>query len=290
MVGAREPSRLGYDPSWPGLAFEYGVRMATRARRTGRWLIAVALVAAAGGFAAWAQFRGDSNDPWEVEVVAEFPHDPAAFTQGLVISGGNLYESTGRYGASSIRRVDIETGQIERLGALNARLFGEGLTIRGDRAYQLTWQSGLGIVYDVDTFEILETFRYAGEGWGLTHDGTHLILSDGTAVLRFIDPENYEQAKRLTVRDGDLELTRLNELEYIRGEIWANVWYEDRIARISPADGRVLGWIDLTDIYPSWQRGSRDEVLNGIAFDAATQRLFVTGKNWPTLYEIRIVE
>ncbi len=264
--------------------------MATRAPRTGKWLIAAALVAGAGGFAAWAQFRGGSSDPWQVEVVAEFPHDPAAFTQGLVISGGRLYESTGRYGASSIREVDIETGQVERMGALNGRLFGEGLTIRGDRAYQLTWQSGLGIVYEVATFEILETFRYDGEGWGLTHDGTHLILSDGTAVLRFLDAESYEQVRRLTVRDGDVELTRLNELEYIRGEIWANVWYEDRIARISPTDGSVLGWIDLADLYPSWQRGSRDEVLNGIAFDTATQRLFVTGKNWPKLYEIRIIE
>lgn len=264
--------------------------MAKRARRTGRWLTAAALLAAAGGFAAWAQFRVGGSDLWQVEVVAEYPHDPAAFTQGLVFSGGRLYESTGRYGASSIREVDIETGRVERMGALNGRLFGEGLTIRGDRAYQLTWQSGLGIVYDVATFEILETFRYDGEGWGLTHDGTHLILSDGTAVLRFFDPENYEQVRRLAVRDGDVELARLNELEYVRGEVWANVWYEDRIARISPTDGSVLGWIDLTDLYPSWQRASRDEVLNGIAFDAETQRLFVTGKNWPKLYEIRIVE
>ena len=264
--------------------------MATRTRRTGIWLIAAALVAAAGGFAAWAQFRGGSSDPWQIEVVAEYPHDPSAFTQGLAISDGRLYESTGRYGASSIRRVDIETGQVERMGALNSRLFGEGLTIRGDRAYQLTWQSGLGIVYDLATFEILETFRYEGEGWGLTHDGTHLILSDGTAALRFLDPESYEQVKRLTVREGDLELTRLNELEYISGEVWANVWYEDRIARISPTDGSVLGWIDLSDLYPSWQRASTDEVLNGIAFDAATQRLFVTGKNWPKLYEIRVIE
>ncbi len=253
-------------------------------------MVAAALVAGAGGFAAWAQFRGGSSDPWQVEVVAEYPHDPAAFTQGLAISSGRLYESTGRYGASSIREVDIETGQVERMGALNGRLFGEGLTIRGDRAYQLTWQSGLGIVYDVSTFEILETFRYDGEGWGLTHDDTHLILSDGTAVLRFFDPESYQQVRRLTVREGDAELGRLNELEYVHGEIWANVWYEDRIARISPADGRVLGWIDLADLYPSWQRGSRDEVLNGIAFDAAAERLFVTGKNWPKLFEIRIIE
>lgn len=262
---------------------------AKRARRTGGWLVAAVLAVAAGGFAAWAQLRGGA-ELWRVDVIAEYPHDPAAFTQGLVASGGYLYESTGRYGASSIREVEIETGQVARISALNARLFGEGLTIIGDRAYQLTWRSGLGIVYDLATFDVLDTFRYEGEGWGLTHDGSHLILSDGSASLRFLDPESYAQVRRLTVRDGDQELPRLNELEYIDGEIWANVWYEDRIARISPSDGAVLGWIDLSELYPSWQRSSTDAVLNGIAFDTEAQRLFVTGKNWPRLYEVRIVE
>ena len=262
---------------------------AKRARRTWGWLVAAALAVAAGGFAAWAQLRGGA-ELWQVDVIAEYPHDTAAFTQGLVASGGYLYESTGRYGASSIREVEIETGQVARISALNARLFGEGLTIIGDRAYQLTWRSGLGIVYDLATFDVLDTFRYEGEGWGLTHDGSHLILSDGSASLRFLDAESYEQLRRLTVRDGDRELPRLNELEYIDGEIWANVWYEDRIARISPSDGAVLGWIDLSELYPSWQRSSTDAVLNGIAFDTEAQRLFVTGKNWPTLYEIRVVE
>ncbi len=252
-------------------------------------MLAASLVAAAGGFAAWAQLnRGPAL--WQIEVIEEYPHDPSAFTQGLAISGGRLYESTGRYGASSIRRLDIATGQVERISALNGRLFGEGLTILGDRAYQLTWRSGLGIVYDVETFDVAETFRYDGEGWGLTHDGTHLIVSDGSSALRFLDPASYEQVRRITVRDEDREVTRLNELEYIRGEVWANIWYEDRIARISPADGAILGWIDLSELYPSWRRGSEEDVLNGIAFDAAAERLFVTGKNWPKLYEIEVVD
>jgi len=222
---------------------------------------------------------------WWARIVGEYPHDASAFTQGLVIHEGRMYESTGQYGQSSLRRVDIETGEVERKVLLAPEYFGEGIAILGDRLYQLTWKNRAIIVYDVGTFDVLETAPYSGEGWGLTHDGTHLILRDGTASIRFLDPETLDVVKTVTVREGDDAVNRLNELEYVRGEIWANVWYRDRIVRISPLDGRVLGWIDLSGLAERSKRGPED-VLNGIAFDAASDRLFVTGKNWPKLYEI----
>ena len=229
-----------------------------------------------------------AGNVWWARTVGEYPHDASAFTQGLVVHGGRMYESTGQYGCSSLRRVDIETGEIERKVSLAPGYFGEGIAILGDRLYQLTWKNRIIIVYDVGTFDVLETVPYSGEAWGLTQDGVHLILSDGTASIRFLDPETLEVLKTVIVRDGDHTVDRLNELEYVRGEIWANVWYRDRIVRISPLDGRVLGWIDLTSLAGRSKR-DREDVLNGIAFDAASGRLFVTGKNWPTLYEIEVM-
>jgi glutamine cyclotransferase len=241
------------------------------------------------GLAAWAQLEARRGpEIWAFEVVAAYPHDPSAFTQGLTVHEGVLYEGTGQYGASSVRRVDLATGRIERLRALDGRYFGEGIAILGGKLYQLTWQNGVGIVYDLQTFDVVETFRYNGEGWGLTQDGAHLIVSDGSPTLRYLDPATFTVVRELAVRDGDLPVERLNELEYVDGEIWANIWYEDRIARISPQSGAVLGWVDLAMLYPRSARGS-EAVLNGIAYDAAAERLFVTGKNWPQLYEIRIV-
>lgn len=172
--------------------------------------------------------------------------------------------------------------------SLDPAYFGEGITVLGERLYQLTWKNHVIVVYDVNTFDVLETVPYGGEGWGLTHDGTHLILSDGSATLRFLDPETMKVEREVTVYEEKEEVTRLNELEYIRGEIWANVWYQDRIVRISPVDGSVLGWIDLGSLSKRSKR-SREDVLNGIAFDADSDRLFVTGKNWPTLYEIEVM-
>jgi glutamine cyclotransferase len=235
-------------------------------------------------FVACAQVDSDSS-PWQPTVIAAFPHDPTAFTQGLAIYQGKLFEGTGQYGASSIRSVDIESGEVDRFLPINRLYFGEGITIVGNRLYQLTWQNGVGFVYDVDTFAPIQTFRYAGEGWGLTFDGHNLILSDGTETLRFLDPEDFRVVRSVQVSDGERPVVRLNELEYINGEIWANVWYEDRIARISPATGLVVDWVDLSAIYPASQRPS-DNVLNGIAFDAVNNRLFVTGKNWPQLFEL----
>ena len=229
-----------------------------------------------------------AGNVWWARTVSEYPHDASAFTQGLVVHGGRMYESTGQYGCSSLRRVDIETGEIERKVSLAPEYFGEGITILGDRLYQLTWKNHIIIIYDVSTFDVLETASYSGEGWGLTQDGTHLILSDGTASIRFLDPETLEVINTITVREGDHEVDRLNELEYVRGEIWANVWYRDRIVRISPLDGRVLGWIDLAGLSKRLKR-DREDVLNGIAFDAASDRVFITGKNWPKLYEIEVM-
>jgi glutamine cyclotransferase len=252
--------------------------------------VACALAAVAVGAVAWAQLHGRSVPAVAgFKVVAVYPHDPNAFTQGLAVAGGQLYEGTGLYGQSTIRKVDLATGRVEKQRPINAQYFGEGIAILGDRLYELTWQNGLGIVYDLATFTQQRTFQYTGEGWGLTQDGKQLILSDGSSKLRFIDPQTFAVAREIDVRDHGQPVTKLNELEYIDGEIWSNVWYDDRIARISPASGEVLGWVDLAALYPKSARGS-EAVLNGIAYDAAAKRLFVTGKNWPQLYEIQIVQ
>ncbi len=239
---------------------------------------------------AWAQFAPNGEpELWTFEIVATFPHEPAAFTQGLAIHDGRLYEGTGQYGESTLRRVELATGRVEKMITLGNSYFGEGITIFGGRLYQLTWQNNVALVYDVETFDRLGTYRYDGEGWGLTHDGTHLIVSDGSASIRFHDPETFDVVRHLTVQVDGEPVTSLNELEYVNGEIWANLWYQDRIARISPETGAVLGWIDLSGLYPRSLRTSED-VLNGIAYDADADRLYVTGKNWPWLYEIDVVQ
>jgi glutaminyl-peptide cyclotransferase len=221
-------------------------------------------------------------------VVHVFPHDSEAFTQGLVYLDGLFYEGTGLNGRSTIRKVKIETGQVMQLHKLDSQYFGEGIAILNDTLFQLTWQSGIAFLYDRTTFTRTGTFSYTGEGWGLTHDGRRLIMSDGTATLRFIDPASHKEISRLAVRDGGKPVLNLNELEYIKGEVFANVWQTDRIARISPKTGEVTGWIDLKGLLPVSEQAP-DAVLNGIAYDAAGDRLFVTGKLWPKVFEIRIV-
>ena len=221
-------------------------------------------------------------------VVHVFPHDSEAFTQGLVYLDGLFYEGTGLNGRSTIRKVKIETGQVMQLHKLDSQYFGEGIAILNDTLFQLTWQSGIAFLYDRTTFTRTGTFSYTGEGWGLTHDGRRLIMSDGTATLRFIDPASHKEISRLAVRDGGKPVLNLNELEYIKGEVFANVWQTDRIARISPKTGEVTGWIDLKGLLPASEQAP-DAVLNGIAYDAAGDRLFITGKLWPKVFEIRIV-
>jgi glutaminyl-peptide cyclotransferase len=222
-------------------------------------------------------------------VIHAYPHDQHAFTQGLVYLDGHLYESTGIRGQSSLREEDLETGRILRMQLVPDRYFAEGLTDWKNTLVQLTWESHIGFVYDRATFRTLRTFHYDGEGWGLTHDTNSLILSDGTATLRFLDPDTCKEVRRITVKDRGKRVAQLNELEYIHGEIYANVWHADRIARISPTSGRVLGWIDLKGLMPDNQLSSKEAVLNGIAYDAARDRLLVTGKLWPKIFEIAIV-
>lgn len=241
-------------------------------------------------YTAFGQFRREAKGTVAgFRVVAEYPHDASAFTQGLVFTDGRLYEGTGKKGESSLRRIELKTGRIEQIVPLDSALFGEGITILDGKVFQLTWQNRLGLIYDQKTFDSLGTFRYTGEGWGLTHDGKRLILSDGTSTIRFLDTKSFEVVKRIKVRASNGPVDQLNELEFRKGEILANVWHTNRIARISPESGDVLGWIDLTSLYPERQRQNREDVLNGIAYDEAGDRLFVTGKNWPKIYEIEVV-
>ena len=231
---------------------------------------------------------GFGGAPGNYRVLRAYPHDQHAFTQGLVYVDGHLYESTGIKGQSTLREEDLETGRILRMQLVSDAYFAEGLTDWRNTLIQLTWQSHIALVYDRATFRLLRTFHYDGEGWGLTHDQKSLILSDGTARLRFFDPDTFKELRSITVKDHGELVTKLNELEFVHGEIYANVWYSDRIARISPSTGRVLGWIDLEDLMPHDQRSSDGAVLNGIAYDAQRDRLLVTGKLWPRIFEIQL--
>jgi glutaminyl-peptide cyclotransferase len=224
------------------------------------------------------------------KVVRSYPHDRQAFTQGLEFVDGVLYESTGLNGRSGIRKVNLATGEILQVQPLDSAYFGEGITVWKNRIVQLTWQSGLGFVYDRQTLQQQRTFQYTGEGWGLTHDGTRLIMSDGsdTGTLRLIDPETLRQVGTLIVKDGGRPVPRLNELEYVKGEIFANVWQSERVAVISPSTGHVTSWIDLHGLLDPREKAGID-VLNGIAYDAKGDRLFVTGKLWPRIFEIQVV-
>ena len=232
---------------------------------------------------------------YSYEIVKTFNHDPSAFTQGLVVHNGFFYEGTGGKNGdpffSSIRKVEIETGKVLQKADLSRDYFGEGITIFNDKIYQLTWREHKAFVYDVNDFKLLKEFAYSGEGWGLTHDGTNLIMSDGTHIIRFVNPETFETVRTLTVLDekGKPEM-EINELEYIKGEIWANIWTSPEIVRIDPATGKIVGRIDFKKLANETMDKSRDaDVLNGIAYDAATDRIFITGKKWNKLYEVRIV-
>ena len=232
--------------------------------------------------------QGKAGAPvYGYEVVNVYPHDREAFTQGLLFRDGVLYESTGQYGRSSLRKVQLETGKVLQQINVEARYFAEGLTDWGSRLVQLTWETNVGFVYDLASFKRLQTFSYTGQGWGLARDARQLIMSDGTATLRFLDPQTFAVTRRVQVSDGGVPVRELNELEFIDGQIYANVWQTDRIAIIAPDTGRVTGWINLAGLLPASAAASVD-VLNGIAWDAERRRLFVTGKLWPSLFEIRI--
>lgn len=230
-------------------------------------------------------------------VAGTYPHDRAAYTQGLVFANGVLYESTGRYGESTLRKVALETGEVLQLRALPAEIFGEGIALNGDEIVQLTWKSHLGFVYARDSFDLLRTFDYPTEGWGLTTDGRRnddgtpqrIIMSDGTDTLHVLDPRTLEEIGQIQVRDGQTPVTMLNELEYVDGMVYANVWKTDRIAIIDPSSGQVTAWIDLAGLLSPEDYGQGVDVLNGIAYDPEGDRLFVTGKRWPKLFEIDLV-
>lgn len=234
---------------------------------------------------------GESVAPvYSYRVVNTYPHDANAFTQGLIFAeDGFLYEGTGLYGQSSLRKVELETGDVLKLQPLQPEYFGEGITLWKDKLIQLTWQEHKGFVYDKESFKLLREFDYPTEGWGITHDGKRLIMSDGTAILHFLDPDTFQEIGQIEVKDQGIPVTKLNELEYIQGEIYANVWLTDRIAVISLETGQVLRWIDLTGLLSAEDRSLPVDVLNGIAYDAIGNRLFVTGKLWPKLFEIRVV-
>lgn len=221
-------------------------------------------------------------------IVERYPHDADAFTQGLIYADGKFYEGTGRRGQSTLRRVDPESGVVEQMVHLPDEFFGEGITLFGDRIFQLTWTSRIGFVYNQESFELLDTFTYSTEGWGLTHDGEFLIMSDGSHVLTYLDPESFALVRQIPVTAGGEAVFMLNELEFINGFIYANIWQTDIIARIDPESGQVVAWIDLAGILSPEDRSGREDVLNGIAYDAVEDRLFVTGKLWPLLFWIEL--
>ena len=223
------------------------------------------------------------------KIIATFPHDTTSFTQGLVFADGQMYESTGLNGESTLRRVDVTTGKTLQRIDVPAQYFAEGLALVGDELLQLTWQHKLGFVYDRATFKQKRTFSYPTEGWGIAYDGTsQLVMSDGSDTLTFLDPKTFAPGKKLRVFDAGRPVANLNELEWIEGEIWANVWMTDRIARISPTSGEINAWIDLSTLFPRSQRVPPADELNGIAYDKATRRIFITGKKWPRLYQIGV--
>ena len=222
------------------------------------------------------------------EVVNTWPHDSDAYTQGLVFHEGKLLESTGQEGRSSLRRVEPETGKVLNKISVPTPYFAEGITLFKGKIYQLTWQHQLGFIYDAESFEKLGEFSYRSEGWGLTNDGSSLILSDGTNRIRFIDPNSFQVNRTISVLDGPTPIANINELEYVHGEIYANIWHKELVARIEPQTGRVVGWIDLTGLRALSNAANNEAVLNGIAYDENNDRLFVTGKLWAKLFEIRL--
>jgi glutaminyl-peptide cyclotransferase len=249
------------------------------------FLLVLAVIGRRSGFAAWQ--AGASLPVFGYTLVHTYPHDRDAFTQGLQVVDGVFYEGTGLNGRSSIRKVKIETGEVLQKKDVPAQYFGEGIAVRGSELFQLTWQSGVAFVYDRQTFAPKRQHKYSGEGWGLTQDKGSLIMSDGSEFLRFLDPATFAEKSRLRVTAAGAALKNLNELEYVKGEIFANVWQTDFVARIDPATGKVNGYIDFRGLLTPREREATD-VLNGIAYDEATDRLFITGKLWPRMFEVRV--
>ena len=268
--------------------------MAGSSRAAGASVVVAAAVLCSLQAGAAGQSRAaappDDAPVYRYKVVRSFPHDARAFTQGLIVKDGVLFESTGLNGRSSLRKVALETGAVLQKHDVEEKYFAEGLTEWNGRLLQLTWQHHVGFVYTLSSFAFERTFAYSGEGWGLTHDRARLILSDGTAYLRFLNPDTFQETGHVLVKDRGREITQLNELEFVKGEVYANIWQTDRIARINPDTGKVVGWIDLAGLLPKAERLDPGAVLNGIAYEAARDRLFVTGKLWPKVFEITLTK
>jgi glutaminyl-peptide cyclotransferase len=243
-----------------------------------KWIACIAILAVAQG----------ATPEYGYKIVHVYPHDRNAFTEGLEFRGGFLYESTGLEGHSTLSKIKVETGQVVQQIRLDPAYFGEGITIINEHIVQLTYKTEVGWVYDQASMRRLRTFHYSGEGWSLTNDGSHIYMDDGSAQIRVWDPVTLQEQRRITVHDGARKIDNLNELEWVRGEIYANIWKTQRAVRISPSDGRVLGWIDLSGLLTPAEAEGVD-VLNGIAYDSFGDRLFVTGKLWPKLFEIKLV-
>ena len=264
-------------------------------------IIGVAALAAISAVVGVTMFRSKSSEPAHLtdnkpapaqrvtyEVVASYPHDPKAFLQGLVWHDGGFYESTGQYGESTLRRVEFPSGRVVKQVKLDPDLFGEGLALVDSRLIQLTWTSKLGFVYDRETFQKIREFTYQTEGWGLTSDGKDLILSDGSDQLTYLEPQNFQTVRKLRVTRDGRPVTNINELEFIEGEIWANVWHQDVILRIDPATGQVTSFLDMKGLIRPEMVSNPEAVLNGIAYDPQGKRIFVSGKLWPLVFEIRL--
>ena len=263
--------------------------MSTRTRQRLAVLALIASIAQTLQAESPRRTRPPAAAEYTFKIIKTFPHDPNAFTQGLVYHDGFLYEGTGLKGQSSLRKVRLDTGDVVQEIHLAPQFFGEGIAIVNDQIVQLTWQSHTGFVYRLSDFRFLRNFSYSGEGWGLATDGHEIYLSDGTADIRVLDPGTFVEKRRFSVHDGNTRITQLNELEFVEGELFANIWQTDRIARISPQTGEVLGWIDLKGLLSPVYRLESGAVLNGIAYDPKQKRLFVTGTLWPSIFQIELV-
>ena len=270
-------SRNGAQKPWPG---KKRVWLAV-------WVVAVSMGFGVVMFAC----PGPASElpEYGYRIINTYPHDTGAYTQGLLIHEGRLFEGTGRYGQSTIREVALETGEVLRKRSMDKSVFGEGIAVVGEQVIQLTWKNNVGYVYELETFEPVGEFHYTGEGWGLTYDGSRLIMSNGTSTLRFLDAADYHELGSVQVFDDNGPVLNLNELEYVEGEIFANVWGTEKLARIEPDTGRVTGWIRLDGILNTVGNTGKVDVLNGIAYDQDSKRFFVTGKWWPNLFEIELV-
>lgn len=230
------------------------------------------------------------DTPHRAKIVKTFTHDPEAFCQGLVVDDGQVWEGTGQYGKSALRKVELETGRVLASVPLTQNYFGEGITLLGGKIYQLTWKEQVCLVYDAKSLQLTGTFNYDGQGWGLANDGKNLYLSDGSYSIRVINPETFKVVKRLSVKQGRNKIDKLNELEFVKDELWANIWYQDQVVRINPKTGDVLGWIDASKLWPMANRPTKEHVLNGIAYDATHDKIYMTGKNWPNLFEVSVTK